>query len=448
MATHALAKLESHLIDDLHKAFDFLAKLPAAVTFFGGARIKKDDPYYEISKEIGRCLSATGIPPRTGGGPGIMQSVPEGFQEGLDKNPLGKKKLPDDAPGLIAGYSQDAASTSDWRRQGVNIKLPHEQGLNKAIDISTEMELFPYRKLALYENSRGLVTFPGGYGTLDELFEVWVLAEQGVHKSPLALVGKEFWQPMLDAIAERSVGHRQLIAQDVWDKMKVTDDPVDLVVYMATSKDPGFNESATDMADRMLAELKTGLGAIAKEETAVTIVAGALSEDDPAFAIIRDTAALLQGNGNAMRTTAKGTVASAVCAGARSADANASVQGIRCEASIDNTQNAPEGFREVQEVSDLVTQKLLMMQNSNGLIAGPGDLETLGLVFTTLCEVQTGKIAPRPIVLIGKDYWEPIFAALGQSMLSDARQTIAPQDLKLVTITDDPATAAAAFELP
>src|SRR5690606_17018322 len=135
----------------------------------------------------------TGIPPRTGAGPGIMTAVPEGFRRRL-------QELNGPEPEVAKGETGDATGRSQALTQGINIKLPFEHAVNPAIDVSLELVHFPTRKLMLYENALGVVIFPGGFGTLDELFEVWRLKIAGRLNDPFVLYGSEFWDPIVDCL--------------------------------------------------------------------------------------------------------------------------------------------------------------------------------------------------------------------------------------------------------
>lgn len=438
-----LEALRATLLADLELAMSLLRTMPPAISFFGGARIKADDPYYAISKAIGRTLAGVGIPPRTGAGPGIMQSVPEGFKEGLSQ---GLQVAGDAAPPVLAGFSEHARR-GDLRTQGFNIVLPFEQGLNAAIDRAVAIQLFPYRKLALYENVRGVVTFPGGFGTLDELFEVWCLAARGKHADPLAVVGRDFWGPILDALHAVAVaGPRKLLSQADFELMYITDDPAELIAYLTAPERPvrGFETEPTELARAMEAELVAAIDTLASLPEAVTFIGGRrLQASDPACAAARRLAVELTGGGQALRVGGTGAVAAALVSGAEEGGAASPVQGFLTDDEVDS---APDGLVVYQRVRELITHKQLLGTNMAGLVALPGGLGTLDEVFTTLCGIQTGKVSERPVVLLGRSYWGPLFAALRASMLGPLRQTISPGDLERATITDDPGEALRALQ--
>lgn len=175
--------LAEALVSELESGLALLKTLPPAVTFFGGARVRPGDPFFAAAERMGELLAETGIPPRTGAGPGIMTAVPEGFRRRLAALNPAQAALEAAEP-----TRQQNNRAQSWT-QGFNIKLPFEQSVNPAIDVSLELVHFPTRKLMLYENALGIVIFPGGYGTMDELFEVWRLKIAGRLGDPFVLFG-------------------------------------------------------------------------------------------------------------------------------------------------------------------------------------------------------------------------------------------------------------------
>src|SRR3954454_25117965 len=154
--------------DELDHAFAAMAHVTRGVSVFGSARIPAGHEYYEQARAIGRGLGERGLEVITGGGPGCMEAANRGAQE--------------------AG----ALSV------GLNIELPHEQGLNPYVDLGIEFHYFFARKLMFMRYSWSFVVFPGGFGTMDELFEVLTLIQ--THKArphPVVLVGSEFWLGLL-----------------------------------------------------------------------------------------------------------------------------------------------------------------------------------------------------------------------------------------------------------
>lgn len=437
-----VAAHRAQLKADLRTALDTLVTMPPALTFFGGARIKTDDPYYGISQEIGRLLAERGVPPRTGAGPGIMQSVPEGYvQRRVALSEQGSPPAPSAQLRDIDGVHR-RADLDDTRTQGFNIKLPHEQKLNPVIEVAKEIQLFPFRKLALYENARGVVTFPGGFGTLDELFEIWNLAATGRLSDPLAAVGVAFWQPTLDALKKVAVEDRRLIAPDVFDRLFVTDDPHALLDHMLGAEGAplattprGFEQSATHLKKTLAKEVDVAARGMRDLAPAVAFLGGeTLANDDPSLTVARGVATAVAAHGVAVRVGDGGTGAQAVVDAAAAAGAqHAQLQSVLWEhdAVADLHGPAPAAT-----FSERIPHKELLLRSAEAYVVLPAGLKGLDEMATVLCQMQTGKLPKRPLVLVGSDYWRPILAAWQQTMITPERKLIAPEDMQLFTVVD------------
>ncbi|MFN7135013.1 MAG: LOG family protein, partial [Myxococcales bacterium] len=244
--------LAQALVRELETGLGILQKLPAAVTFFGGARIKPDDPYYAAAETIGELLAETGIPPRTGAGPGIMTAVPVGFRRRM------QQLAGDDSP---VPTDDGARDRNQALTQGFNIKLPFEQSVNPAIDVSLELVHFPTRKLMLWENALGVVFFPGGFGTLDELFETWRLKLAGRLNDPFVLFGSDFWTPLVEALRARAADPRHCsIPPEAFDLLKLTDDPREAIrLLVGEGRGSAFEEPPEQLGKRIAHELVEGL---------------------------------------------------------------------------------------------------------------------------------------------------------------------------------------------
>ena len=440
-----IAAHRAQLKSDLKVAMSTLATLPPALTFFGGARIKPSDPYYAISTEIGRLLAERGVPPRTGAGPGIMQSVPEGYV--AHRNALeaaGTRVSPSAQLRQIEGLG-DTASLDDVRTQGFNIKLPHEQKLNPVIEVAREIQLFPFRKLALYENARGVVTFPGGFGTLDELFEIWTLSSAGKLSDPLAVVGADFWKPTLQALQKVAIDERPLIKQADFDRLFVTDSASELLDHMLTSSPAprGFEQPAGALEKTLLKEVDVATRGMKTLRPAVAFIGGeSLRVDDKALAIVKDIVGAVAGRGVAVRVGDGGTGSQAVVDAAKAVGASGKqVQQIAWSASTITTSTTPPAAT----FSERIPHKELLLRSAEAYVVLPAGLKGLDEFATVLCQMQTGKLPKRPLVLVGSDYWQPILDAWKSTMLSPERKLIAPEDMDLVTVVDSAEAATAAL---
>ena len=177
--------------------FDNLADVRDGVSIFGSARTKPDDPHYAAAVETARLLAQAGIPVITGGGPGIMEAANRGCMEGQ---------------GLSIGC---------------NIELPFEQGSNAYLSRSLNFKFFFVRKTMFVKYATAFIVFPGGYGTLDELFEALTLIQTGKVKDfPVILFGKEYWKGLGEWLSQTVAAQGKVDARDLL-LFKVTDDPAE-----------------------------------------------------------------------------------------------------------------------------------------------------------------------------------------------------------------------------
>ena len=169
------------------------------VTVFGSARFPARHPYYELARATGRALAEAGFAVMTGGGPGIMEAANRGAKEG-------------------GGLSL-----------GVNIQLPREQKPNRFLDRFVDFEHFFVRKVMLLKYSCAFVVMPGGFGTLDEVFETMTLMQTGkIERFPVIAMGTDFWMPLTGFIAG-SLLRVGTIAKEDMGLVRVTDEPAEAV---------------------------------------------------------------------------------------------------------------------------------------------------------------------------------------------------------------------------
>ena len=170
-----------------------------AVTIFGSARVKEGSATYEAARETARRFAEAGLAVVTGGGPGAMEAANRGAKEG---------------GGLSVGF---------------NILLPHEQGLNPYCDISRTFKHFYVRKVMFVKAAEGFVIFPGGFGTMDELYESLTLIQTGkIGTFPVVLFDSDYWGEMLDWVRGEMLADGLVSASDL-DLLHLTDDPEDAV---------------------------------------------------------------------------------------------------------------------------------------------------------------------------------------------------------------------------
>ena len=215
--THAALASDVSLI-----ASEFLAGFQAveridrpAVSIFGSARIADGSATYEAARTTARLFAEAGLAVVTGGGPGVMEAANRGAKDG---------------GGLSIGF---------------NIVLPHEQGLNAYCDIGMTFEHFYARKTMFVKASEGFVIFPGGFGTMDELFEALTLIQTGkIGSFPVVLVDSDYWEEMLDWVRGEMLADGLVSADDLA-LLRLTDEPAEAVEWIVTMIEQRGQEGST-----------------------------------------------------------------------------------------------------------------------------------------------------------------------------------------------------------
>ena len=187
---------------EILRGFERLNVPDPCVTVFGSARIPEGDPVYETARGLGRALAEAGYAVMTGGGPGLMEAANRGAKE-------------------AGGCSI-----------GCNIRLPSEQKPNIYLDDFVEFKHFFIRKLMLVKYSSAFVILPGGYGTLDEAFEVATLIQTGkLKRFPVVVMNKDFYEPF-EKLLRGAMSKARLIDEERLDIVLITDDPDEAVVWI------------------------------------------------------------------------------------------------------------------------------------------------------------------------------------------------------------------------
>lgn len=185
------------IMSEFVEGFDALAEVQKGVTIFGSARTGPDDPQYQAARETARLLAEKGFSILTGAGPGIMEAANRGAREG-------------------GGHSV-----------GCNIELPFEQGANPYVDTLVNFRYFFVRKTMFIKYSNAFIIFPGGFGTLDELFEALTLIQTGkIYQFPVILFGRHYWAGLLRWLQSRMVSEGKISPGDL-DLVILTDDPAE-----------------------------------------------------------------------------------------------------------------------------------------------------------------------------------------------------------------------------
>lgn len=194
---------DSHkALSDLWQGISAFEKIKNCVTVYGSARFKEGHPYYELARSMGKVLAENGFTVMTGGGPGVMEAANRGATEG------------------------------GGRSLGCNIILPFEQKLNPYVDTKVEFEFFFTRKVILRKNSIAYVLMPGGFGTMDEIFEVLTLIQTGkLPARPIVCMGTDYWKHLGTFLRETMVYVGTISPEDLLLAL-VTDDTQEAIEYI------------------------------------------------------------------------------------------------------------------------------------------------------------------------------------------------------------------------
>jgi uncharacterized protein (TIGR00730 family) len=193
------------ILSEFVEGFDALSRVGRAVSVFGSARLPESHPHYALARAVGDRAAKAGLTVITGGGPGLMAAANRGAQE-------------------AGGFSV-----------GCNIELPREQEANPYLDLMIDFRYFFVRKTMFVKYAEGFIVFPGGFGTLDELFEALTLIQTGkVDRFPIVLMGSKTWQGLLDWLhADALVDQR--IADDDLALLTITDDPDEAIAAIVAA---------------------------------------------------------------------------------------------------------------------------------------------------------------------------------------------------------------------
>jgi uncharacterized protein (TIGR00730 family) len=194
------------------EGFDTLSDIERGVTIFGSARISPEDPMYKAAEEVARLLAEAGFAIITGAGPGIMEAANKG------------------------------AHLAGGRSIGCNIELPFEQGANPYVDTLVNFRYFFVRKTMFIKYSLAFIIFPGGFGTLDELFEAITLIQTGkIYQFPVILFGRHYWAGLLRWLQSRVLAEGKISPGDI-DLMVLTDDPAEAAQAVIAALAPHTQE--------------------------------------------------------------------------------------------------------------------------------------------------------------------------------------------------------------
>lgn len=412
--TWRIFKIMAEFVEGYH----MLTDLKGEVTFFGSARAKPNTRHYKEAVRLGKLLGKRGHTVITGGGPGIMEAANKGASQ-------------TDAPSI-----------------GLNIQLPSEQVVNDYVEQSLGFKYFFTRKVMLTSPSQAFFFFPGGFGTLDEFFEVVDLIEiKRMARVPVVAVFSDYWQPLYDFLAEYSMKRIGSITKKDLNEIQIVDKAEDaLDLTRGVKERPFFGELAPgefvgDSAGsagmdwkvfRIMAELVEGFEFVNKIKNDVTVIG--TSHLGPETDYYKQAQELGTELGKEKYTVVTGGgpgVMEAANKGAFSVGARS----IGLNMSFDHQVRTNPYVKESMSFFFPFTRKLILTAPSNAFVCFPGGFGTMHQTFELLVLMQTGKMGRIPVILFGKDFWGPMDKFIKQ-VVSKKYNAIEPGDTKLYQIVD------------
>lgn len=404
------------IIAEFVDGYNFLNTLKKEVTILGSARIPSNNKYYQIAVELGRLLGKNGFTTITGGGPGIMEAANKGAFE-------------------AGGQSV-----------GINIQLPFEQRINPYVNKSTAFNYFFTRKVILTSPANAFVFFPGGFGTLDEFFEVVDYMEiEQMDESPVILVGKEFWNPLIKFLREKSAATVHSVSESLINKWHVVETAEEAFEFIKDTKDrPNLcSTSSTNLhcqgagADwnifRIMAELVSGFEFLTKLENDVTVLGTkSIMPGTSYYSSAYEMGAILAKNKFTTITGGGPGIMEAANKGAFDNGGGSIGINMRMEKGerVNNYLTKSIGF-----VFPYI-RKLIVTAPSKAFVFYPGGFGTLHQLFELLTLKETNKISPIPTLLYGKEFWQPLLDYI--SLLYSDFKTISRKDEDLVKVINRP----------
>lgn len=402
------------IMSEFVEGYQFLSRFEKAVTILGSARLKEGSQYYKIALQLGGLLGHEGYTVITGGGPGIMEAANRG------------------------------ASGTKGRSVGLNIQLPFEQRVNPYVEESTAFYYFFTRKVMLTSPAQAFIFFPGGFGTMDEFFEVIDMMDLGkMSKSPIILVGSDYWGPLIEFLQERAVavGSMEPEETSLWNVVDTAEEAFEIIKNI-NNHDQSIcelsphNFQCEQKMDwkifRIMAELVEGFEFLTGLIENVTILGTkSIPYDSEYYNIAHIVSKHLAEKGYAITTGGSSGVAEAANKGATEAGGDSLGIGVEVggKAKINPYVNKSIVFKFP------FVRKLIVTAPSKGFVIFPGGFGTMHQLFEILTLIQTGKMQPIPVILYDHNFWGPLHEFIKKIFVHEL-ETIGEKDDELYQIVD------------
>lgn len=401
------------IMSELVEGYQLMGEYDNEVTIFGSARLKENHPYYKIAQDLGELLVKNGHEVITGGGPGIMEAGNRG------------------------------AAAANGVSLGLNIELPFEQHVNPYVNKALGFYYFFTRKVMMTSPSNAFIFFPGGFGTLDEFFEVVDHIELGkMCQVPIVLVGSEFWGGLIEFLRVSGEGCGTVTEEQIqkWHIVDTAQEAMDIVsngkgmkgVCELSSSNFHSEENLDWRIFRIMSELVEGFEFLTGLSEDVSVLGTkSITPDSPYYHSAYKLGSLLAQHNYATITGGASGIAEAANKGAFEQGGKSIGIGMKVhgKARMNDYTNMSIMF------SFPFTRKLIVTAPSKTFIFYPGGLGTLHHLFEILTLIQTKKIAPIPVILFDNKFWGPLDSWI-KKILAQKFQTISPEDPELYTIVN------------
>ena len=404
------------IVAEMIEGYQFLGELSKEIIIFGSARLPSNNKYYKVAESLGRLLGKNGFTTITGGGPGLMEAANKGAFE-------------------VGGESV-----------GLNIQLPMEQRINPYVRKATAFYYFFTRKVMMTSPGNAFVFFPGGYGSLDEFFEVVDYMELGfMSRSPIVLVGREYWEPIVNFLRTCAMDEVHSISPSEMENWHIVETADEAFTFIKDVPDqsnlcenepnnPLCQESANDWRIfRIMSELVEGFEFLTTLEHDVTVL-GTKSclPGSKYYNAAYEVGRLLGASKHTIITGGGPGIMEAANKGAFEVGAR----------SVGITMK----FHGRERINNFVTsskefffpfiRKLIITAPSEAFVFFPGGFGTLHQLFELLTLQETQKMELIPILLYGVEYWKPLLEIIHN--LNINFKTISPPDELLLRTIDKP----------
>lgn len=396
--------------------YQFLSNFHQEVTVFGSARTNPESEYYEKAVEVGRLLAKHKFTTITGGGPGIMEAANKGAFE------------------------------KDGESLGLNIQLPFEQRINPYVKKSIAFHYFFTRKVMLTAPSHAYVYFPGGFGTLDELFEVLDSMElQLIDRVPVILFGSDFWNPLLEFLKDNAVERVHALEKRNLDLVTVVDEPQKVVeIIKKHGKPRGVTCSHLSPDNfycdrqinwrifRVMAEIVQGFEFLTGIDRDITILGTKSVEPGSKYYELAEELGKQLAKKKFTVVTGGG---SGVMEAANKGAFDAGGESIGLFTHTVDQGPVNEYMTRSLSFDFSYTRKLILTAPSEAFVLFPGGYGTMDQCFEVLTLIQTKKMPGVPVILFGREFWEPLLEFITQNIFEE-NHAISRHDLQLFHVVD------------